>query len=348
MPRNSLKILVFLAVAASPQLAFATSSAELYTSTPYGYGRFEARVRYAAGDGVVSSFFLWKDGSERAGTFWNELDLEKVNAPCRIETNAIYGNPSTNHNQRHALELDLCGAFHTYAYEWTPDAIAWSVDGVEIRRETGAIPQAFADNASGGMQIHFNLWPGDASFGGNFDPAILPVHEYVDWVQFSKYDSGAFTVAWREDFEAASLPQGWLTGNWASQKKLSTHAPENVNFIGGFAVLSLTADNALGPAGAMPGSSGGANGAAGSTSASSAGSSAAVGSGSAGAAGLSGTTSTAGSPTGAGATGASGGSVNASAPSSGGCSFDPSHTGGTLLGALGAAALLWLQRRRRH
>lgn len=345
MLRNSSKTLAFLAIAASPHLAFATSSAELYTSTAYGYGRVEARIQYAAGDGVVSSFFLWKDGSEQAGTFWNELDFEKVSAQCRVETNAIYGNPSTNHSQKHALELDLCGAFHTYAYEWTLEAIVWSVDGVETRRETGAVPQAFAENASGGMQIHLNLWPGDASFGGNFDPAILPVHEYVDWVQFSKYDGGAFTAAWREDFDGATLPQGWLTGNWASPKKLSTHAAENVNFIGGFAVLSLTADNARGPAGAMPGSTGGASGTAGSTSASSVSVSGAAGSGSAGAAGPNGTTSAAGSPNGVGATS---GSVNGSAPTSGGCSFDPTHSGGPLLGALGATALLWLQRRRRH
>lgn len=37
------------------QVALAVSSAELYTVTPYQYGRFEARARLAAGDGVVSS-----------------------------------------------------------------------------------------------------------------------------------------------------------------------------------------------------------------------------------------------------------------------------------------------------
>jgi hypothetical protein len=255
--RTYLKVLSFLAVLLSSPWASATKSAELLTAESYGYGRVEARVRFAPGDGVVSSAFLWKDGSERAGTFWNELDFEKLGADCRLETNPIYGKPASNHSQRHALALDLCAEFHTYTYEWTPEAIVWLVDDVEIRRETGVIAQAFAENASGGMQIHFNLWPGDVSFGGKFDPAIVPVHEYVDWVQFSTYEDGAFELAWREDFDAATLPAGWLTGNWPSPKNKSTHAPENVNFIDGYAVLSLTADDALGPAGAMPEGSGG-------------------------------------------------------------------------------------------
>jgi len=131
------------------------------------------------------------------------------------------------------------------------------VDGAEIRRETGATATAFADNAAtSGMQMRFNVWPGDASFGGNFNPAILPVHEYVDWVQYSSYQNGAFSVVWREDFNSGALPSGWLAGNWGSPKNLSTHNARNANIVDGYLVLSLTADDALGPAGAMPGASG--------------------------------------------------------------------------------------------
>jgi hypothetical protein len=314
-------------------VALAVSSAELYTATSYQYGRFEARARLAAGDGVVSSFFLWKDGSERAGTFWNELDYEKVGAECRLETNPIYGNPAANHSQRQPLDLDLCSAFHLYVFNWTPEALVWLVDGTEIRRETGAAAQAFADNAAAlGMQIHINLWPGNASFGGNFSPGILPVHQYVDWVQYSTYQNGEFKLAWREDFNGATPPAGWLTGNWGSPKNLSTHAPENVNFVDGYAVLSLTADDALGPAGAMP-SDGVAGGAP------SAGGSRAAGGSSTGA-GVPNATG------GAGVAGGSGAGAGSGAPASrGGCSFGRAPRGNELLGALGMAALAWLRRR---
>jgi hypothetical protein len=169
---------------------------------------------------------------------------------------------------------NACGAYHTYAYEWTPEAIVWSVDGMQVRRDTGATATAFADNASAsGMQIRFNVWPGDASFGGNFSPSILPVHQYIDWVQFSSYQNGTFTMQWREDFNGSALPSGWLTANWGSPKNLSTHNARNANLLNGYLVLSLTADDALGPGGAMPGDSGGAGGAAGASSGGSAGSS---------------------------------------------------------------------------
>jgi len=318
--KKFVKISSFLAAALCPQLCLAVSSAELYTLQAYGYGRIEARTRFAPGSGVVSSFFLWKDGSEKKGTFWNELDFEKLGADCHVQSNPLYGLPVVDHSKQHALQAgalqaDLCGAFHTYSYEWTPQAIVWSVDGVEIRRETGAAPLAFAQNASAGMQIHFNVWPGDASFGGAFDPSILPVQQYIDWVQFSAYQDGAFTFSWREDFNAATLPDGWLTGSWASPKNHSTHAPENVNFIDGYAVLSLTADTALGPTGAMPESSGDAD---------------------------------AGAVTGGGANPA-GSPGGPGAPTTGiNCSFSPSPTRGTLWWAIPIAAMAWLHRRARR
>lgn len=259
-----------LAITSATGGAYAVSSAEFYTGQSYKYGRFEARLQFAPGDGVVSSFFLWKDGSEVAGTFWNELDFEKVGADCHLQTNAIYGNPSVPHSQTPALSVSLCDQFHTYAYEWTPDYISWTVDGVEIRRETGDAATAFAQNTTAGMQFRFNVWPGDANFGGNFDPAILPVYQYINWVQYSSYANGAFQPQWRQDFTAGTIPSGWLTGNWASPKNLSNHSPNNVGFVNGYAVLALTADGATGVAGVVPAdttdTSGGAPGAGGANS----------------------------------------------------------------------------------
>jgi len=203
-----------VAVLSWGESALADSSAELYTGESYYYGRVEARIRFAPGSGVVSSFFLWKDGSEVSGTYWNELDFEKLNADCHLETNAFFGNPGAVHVQKPVLSQDLCGEFHTYKYEWTPEYIAWFVDDVEIRRETGETATAYAENATAGMQIRFNIWPGNASFGGVFDPSVMPLYQYIDWVQYSAYADGAFELEWREDFDAGTIPAGWLTGSW--------------------------------------------------------------------------------------------------------------------------------------
>lgn len=232
--------------------AQATASAEVYSSQSYSYGRFEASIRFAPGSGVVGAFFLWKDGSEVPGTFWNELDFEKVGEECGLDTNAFYGDPEKVHTQRITVEGDLCNDYHTYTYEWTPEYISWLVDGTEVRRETGEAVTAFSENASEGMQIRFNIWPGDASFGGVFDPTKVPAHQFVDWVQYSSYDGGEFTLEWREDFDGPNFPSGWLFGSWGSPKNLSTHSPLNVGIVDGYAVLALTADDARGVDGASP------------------------------------------------------------------------------------------------
>jgi beta-glucanase (GH16 family) len=236
----------------SSSAAYAVKSGEFYTADSYGYGRVEARIQFAAGDGVVSAFFLWKDGSEKDDVFWNELDFEKIGADCQLASNAFYGLPERVHTEDHDVQIDPCGTFHTYTYEWTPEYIAWFVDGMELRRETGEAVQAFAENAADGMQIRFNIWPGDSTFGGNFDPAILPVHQYINWVQYSSYINGTFQLEWREDFAASTRPSGWNAGSWDSAKGLSTHSSANINFVDGYAIVSLTADDATGSAGAIP------------------------------------------------------------------------------------------------
>ena len=355
--------------------AHATSSGELYTSESYSYGRFEARVQFAGGDGVVGSFFLWKDGSELEDAYWNELDLETVWSDCELFTNTLYGNPEAGHSESAGTAGSWCTGFHTYAYEWTPDYIAWFMDGTELRRETEADAIAFRDNAgTDGMAIHFNVWPGDSTFGGNFSEAILPLHEYINWVQYSSYADGVFTLEWREDFAGTSKPDGWLTGNWDSPKGLSTHSAANVSFLDGYAVLSLTTDAAEGPAGAAPADpegggpvdvgsggsagTGGSNGAGGSAPTSGGGAPASgaggvPGSGDPGAGGTGTVSPTGGaSSSGAGGSGAAqpgtGGSTGPTGPttSGGGCAVGGPSTP-TMWGALILALVLvgWLRRR---
>jgi len=279
VPSRSTSILSSLCLlAAVPASAMAMGSAELYNTQAYLYGRFEARVQHAPGDGVVSSFFLWKNGSEVSGAYWNEVDFEKVGADCRMQTNARYGTSAANHSQWNTMPGQSCAEYHDYRIDWTPDYIAWAVDGSEFRRDTGDTAAAFSQNASSGMTIHFNIWPGNSSFGGNINNTTLPVHEYISWVQYSSYDNGNFQVQWREEFQDSGVPVGWAVGDWASAYNLSTHSPQNVAFVDGISVLSLTTDAGTGApvtaraddgTSGTAGASGGTGGASGSTGSSS-------------------------------------------------------------------------------
>jgi endo-1,3-1,4-beta-glycanase ExoK len=249
---------IFALVTLGSTPAFAVSGAELYRGEALRYGRFEARVQFAPGDGVVSSFFLWKNGSELADTYWNEIDVEKVGADCTsYSSNALYGNPEASHTEEIPAGFDLCTGYHTHVVEWTPTYLAWLLDGVEVRRLTGADLQAFEENALPGMQIRFNIWVGNASFGGTFAPESLPLHQYINWVSYSAYTPGLgeggsdFSATWREDFSGA-LPAGWSLGNWPSPFNNSVHSPANFTVVDGKAVLSLTADDATGFTGQPP------------------------------------------------------------------------------------------------
>lgn len=234
--------------------AHAVTSAELYRKQSYRYGKFEARINFPAADGVVASFFLWKDRSELATMYWNELDFEKIGADCELQLNSLYGLPESGHEST-AEGITPCDEYHTYAFEWTPDYIAWLVDGTEVRRDTGADAQAFADNATEGMQFRFNIWPGTPAFGGTFSPDVLPLHQYINWVRYSEYTPGAaegdFTVVWHESFDAG-IPAGYSRGSWGSPLGQSTHSPTNVAAVNGVAVLSLTEDGAAPYAGTPP------------------------------------------------------------------------------------------------
>lgn len=241
----SLLLSAVFALSSSPVQA--ESSAELYKTESYLYGRFEASIRFAPGSGVVSSFFLWKNNSENPAVYWNEIDIEKVTDNCKgYSSNLLHGLPEQNHTKPISLTVDLCESYHTHAIEWTPDRITWLLDGNQVREETGDAAAAFASNAQAGMQFRFNVWVGNASFGGVFDAAILPVHHYIDWVQYATYTPGTgdngsdFTLAWREDFDGP-LDSSWATGTWDSPFGLSTHSSLNVTVYGGKAILSLTA-----------------------------------------------------------------------------------------------------------
>jgi len=96
-------------------------------------------------------------GSEMPATFWNELDFEKFGGKCRLQTNPLYGAPLVDHGEIATVAGDLCNGYHPYPFEWTPEYIAWLVDGVEVRREAGEPATAFATKAAHGTQIHFNI-----------------------------------------------------------------------------------------------------------------------------------------------------------------------------------------------
>jgi len=109
------------------------SSAEFQYVGAYGYGRYEAVLRASDAPGVVTAFFVYT-GADR-GEPHDEIDVEIIGRdPLSLHTN-FFRNGKVSPIDI-ALGFNAAKGDHLYAFEWLPDSITWSVDGVPIRRVT--------------------------------------------------------------------------------------------------------------------------------------------------------------------------------------------------------------------
>ena len=106
--------------------------AELRTVEPLLYGKFEVRYKPAQGEGLVSSFFTYN--VDHPNTPWNEIDIELLGRfPNVVDMNVI---TNTSHLRTHFTTLDTHIDFHEYGFEWTPEYVAWFINGEEVYRQT--------------------------------------------------------------------------------------------------------------------------------------------------------------------------------------------------------------------
>ena len=195
-------ILGLLAVAAVSAKDY--SGAELYTSETWMYGKFEARMKMAAGSGTVSSMFLYHNDSYLGGNEpWVEVDIEILGKnPNSFQSNIITGfGPGNGQPDRkvtsedhHAISPASNESFHTYGMEWTPDYVAWTLDGKVVRKTVkgqGDNNQV-QDLGKKEQGLRFNLWSHeDAGWVGAWNDNILPVYQFINWVKVYKYTPGA-------------------------------------------------------------------------------------------------------------------------------------------------------------
>jgi len=233
--------------------------AETFTNEAYRFGRFEARMWMAAGSGTVSSMFLYYNNSYLGSPEpWREIDIEILGKnPSSFQSNLITGNlaKKTTSEQVHAVTPATNAAYHDYAIEWTPDYIAWFVDGIEMRRSTG---QQVTDLQDQDQNLRFNLWAStSASWVGAWSDTILPIQQYISWVRVSSYTPGTgpngsnFTQLWQDDFDSFDDSR-WGTGNWTFSGNRVTFDPGNVTATSGAMVLSMSKDAPANFTGTVP------------------------------------------------------------------------------------------------
>jgi len=220
---------------------------ELRTRQTYRYGRYEVRMQSAPGNGVVSSFFTyrdyWAEGLSGA-QHWNEIDYEWLgNHDDKVQTNLIIQN-QWDLPDLVDISVNPHNDFHTYAFEWTPDYVAWFLDDELIRW----VDNFYTDSLYHFQKIMMNIWqPTAESWVGEFDPDILPVYAFYDWVKYYAYVPGSgnagsdnnFIQLWTDNFEYYDNSR-WAKATHTWDGNNCDFIYNNVVFEFGYMILCLT------------------------------------------------------------------------------------------------------------
>ncbi len=217
--------------------------AEYRTKESYTYGRFEVKMKSAQREGMLASFFTYYDGAGSSAN-WNEIDIEILGRyKNEVQFNTITPG-QTNHVRSHFVNFNPALDLHIYAIEWTPNYVAWFIDGEEVYRQTGAHIQTLTHP----QKIMMNIWnPSSTNWVGNWNDYSLPAFAFYDWVSYYSYTPGSgnygtnnnFTQIWIDNFEY------WNQSRWDK----ATHTfdgnncdfiKDNASFYDGKLILSLT------------------------------------------------------------------------------------------------------------
>ena len=233
-----------------PAEAKAFKGAEVYSLQSVLYGRMEMRMRMIRGGGLVSTFFTYKNGSEVAGTTWEETDVEVLgkNDAKSWQSNLITGTPRVTSEQVYTATSSLADGYHTYTIEWTPDYVLWLFDGVMVRKTEGGQ----ASNLVNAASLRFNAWASDSTgWAGAMDASALPAYQFVNWIKYYRFDNGQFVLDWTDDFDTFDSTR-WATGNWTFDGNLVDFDPANAIVQDGTLILAITKEGATGFSGTVP------------------------------------------------------------------------------------------------
>ncbi|MFF9061084.1 ricin-type beta-trefoil lectin domain protein [Streptomyces sp. NPDC101213] len=164
------------------------NTAGRFTTT---YGHVEARMKIPRGQGMWPAF--WMLGNDIGQVGWPNSGEIDVMENVGFEPSAVHGTlhgPGYSGSGGIGAGYTLPGgqvfadAFHTFAVDWSPNAITWSVDGTVYQRRTPA--------DLGGRQWVFDkpfflilnlavggYWPGDPDGSTAFPQQLLVDHVRV-------------------------------------------------------------------------------------------------------------------------------------------------------------------------
>jgi len=212
--------------------------AEIRSIETFQYGRFEVCMKPSEASGMIYSFFTFYDEADFV-TKWNEIDVEILGRYSNeVQFNSIIGNHQM-FEKRYVLPFNPHEGFHNYAFTWTPKYIAWSVDGLEVYRQTGE----HVAKMNSPQKLMMNVWPSSSvDWAGKIDASKFPLEAAYDYVKYYSYQptsKDTFKLKWTEDFNQLDFSR-WQLATHTFDTNECVFIPENAVVEEGFLKLKLT------------------------------------------------------------------------------------------------------------
>jgi beta-glucanase (GH16 family)/GR25 family glycosyltransferase involved in LPS biosynthesis len=184
------------------------SSASICSKSSQLYGRFEAEMKPAKANGMITALFLYRFDP------WQEIDIEFFGKDTSKIMVNVYYNPGEEgtisnegvHGTPVQLDLgfDAADDYHRYAIEWDPNEIRWFVDDQLVHVRRSPIPVPIPDLP---MKCYFNTWPPSTmkDLAGDLDDSQLPVKSYVRSFIQSSWIAPEVKVEKEEQIEELTL-----------------------------------------------------------------------------------------------------------------------------------------------
>ena len=167
---------------------------ELRSTKTLTYGKVSARMRFAAGSGVVSGLVLFYTPYPNCD--WNEIDIEhlgKSQNTSQFNAQVFSGTPQpdctasvapTQDPAVIALGFDAEADFHLYDIEWTPSGVSYFADGALLRTWTKNI-----DRLKLPENILLTIWASSAAgWAGPLSESSAPTSADIDWIKVYDYN----------------------------------------------------------------------------------------------------------------------------------------------------------------
>ena len=246
----SLLLITFLNLSVSAKVF---KGAEYRTKDAFLYGRFEASFKVAGKEGTLGTMFTYFDGTAEdqwSSAKWNEIDVEIMGRYSNdVQFNTITPG-QINHVRHNYVNFNPSLDYHTYAIEWTPDYVAWFIDGFEVYRQT----DAFVKTLTHAQKLMFNTWiPNYSNWAGIWNEQVLPAFTFYDWAAYYSYTPGSgnygtnnsFSFNWRDEFNSFDSNR-WAKATHTFEGNNCDFIPENIVFQNGKMILCLTNSSYLG------------------------------------------------------------------------------------------------------